>query len=337
MSKILAKTVKKGMLLTVIITVITVASIVIGAIFGFNGLISDNKSLTVAIRGGVAYETRLDDLQAECEKEFGDLKAKYVVKGEVSGVPSELVFVFNKKADLSEAQKALEAKFEIEDVTTINAKWSGVEIKVSSASEEVVGVMPHLYILRTAIACVVFAGLVFGYATLRYKWQIGAVAGIATAVSMALTTAIVVLTRVLVTPAFAYTVAVSGLLTAVLVLFGAHKVKTAVKEGEAEGKSVEELVVSSIPVKEILIASAGLGIAVLLVGILGQTVSAWFAVSALIGILVSAFIGLAFAPAIYLPLKVWSDARPAKNGYKGAKKAVNEVEKKEEVAEDDED
>lgn len=336
MSKILAKTVKKGMLWTVIATVIVVASVVLGAIFGFNGFVADNKSITVSIGGGVAYETRLDDLQAECEKSFGDLKAKYVVKGESSGGSQELVFVFNKKADVNEVITALETKFDVEDLKTVNTKWDGAEVTVSDTSEKVVSAMPRLYILRTAIACVVLAGLVFGYATLRYKWEIGAITGIATAVSMALTMAVVLLTRVLVTPAFGYVVALSGLLTAVLVLMSAHNLKSALKEENEESKSAEDLVVSTIAVKETLIACAGLGIAVLLVGILGQTAIAWFAVSALIGIAVSMLVVLVFAPSIYLPLKVWSDARPVKSGYKGAKKVVKEAtEVKEEVVEED--
>lgn len=337
MSKILAKTVKKGMLLTVIVTVIMVASIVIGAIFGFNGFYSDNKTITVTIEGGTAYEERLSDLQDECEKSFGGLKAKYVVEGELAVATEELVFVFSKKADIKTVKEALETKFSV-DAATINEKWASTEISVSSSEDQVVSTVPHLYILRTVIACVVLAGLVFGYAALRYKWQIGAIAGISTAVSMALTTAVVLLTRVLVTSAIGYVVAASGLLTAALVLFSVHKLKAAMKEENAE-RSAADLVVSSIAVKETVFACAGLAIAVLLVGILGQTVSAWFAVSALIGILVTAFVVLMFAPSIYLPLKVWSDARPVKSSYKGAKKAVSEAakEEKEEVVEDDED
>ena len=330
MSKILAKTVKKGMLLTAIVTIIIVASIVIGAIFGFNGLVSDAKTLTVSIDGGVAYETRLEELQAECEKEFEDLNAKYVIKSELSVASQELVFTFNKKADLTAVKAALTTKFE--------NGWKDAIITVSTANEDVIGTMPYLYILLACLGCALFSALAFGYATLRYKWHVGAIVGIATAVSMMLTTAIIVLTRVLVTPTVGCAIAVSGMLTAVLAMLTANNLKSASNEENAEEKSAEEKVLSAIPVKETLFVCAGLGIAVLLVGILGQTEIAWFAVSALIAIVVSAFIALMFAPAIYLPLKVWVDARPTKNAYVGAKKAVKEVEVKaeESVKADDE-
>ena len=79
-------------------------------------------------------------------------------------------------------------------------------------------------------------------------------------------------------------------------------------------------------------------ITVLLAGILVGKAGIWFAVSALLGVIASAFIGLFYAPAAYAPLKSVVDAKIAEKTirYKGAEKTSTKVKKsaKQEVKEE---
>ena len=67
----MSKSCKKATLITVLLTVILAAAVVIGAMFGFSkgAAVGDNKSLTVSM-DQIAYETELEEVKAECEKVF---------------------------------------------------------------------------------------------------------------------------------------------------------------------------------------------------------------------------------------------------------------------------
>ena len=161
---------------------------------------------------------------------------------------------------------------------------------------------------------------------------------------MLVTGAIVILARIPVTASVVYAIMASAIVTIVTTLFTFNKLRDTLKS-EEKSSDAEELVASSIATKEIVIFTAILGGAILLVCIPAGVSAAWFALSAFIGVLVAAFIGLMFAPALYLPVQVAMNAKAAsmtKHGYKGAKKAEKAIapqavevkaEVKEEVAE----
>ena len=319
MSKILSKLMKKGMLMTVILTVILATALVIGGIFGFNKRIDNVNTVTVSMNQ-YTYLTRLDDVKAECEKAFDDLDMKYEVNGKMDGDESEILYVFGSKADVVKAKEALQKSFDT--LTADNGALAGAEISVSAGSENVIGTLAKGYVIRGVIAGLVFAVLAFAYVSLRYKLSVGIFTGVGTLVGMLLTTAVLVLTRVLVTPAVGYVIAASALLTAVVLLLNFNKLRANLKEESAADKSAEELVISSVAVKEIVFLVAALGGAMLLLGIFGNVSIAWFCVSAIIAIAIVTFLGLIYAPVMYLPVKNYADKVAAVKAttYKGAKK-----------------
>lgn len=329
MSKILSKTVKKGMLMTVLVTVVLALALVIGGIFGFNNSIKDVNTLTVSV-DNYAYETSLDDIEAECGKVFKSLsiKAKSEVKGEMSSaLASEIMYVFDKSVDVEKAEAALESAFAAKTVD--GGEWAGMELTVNSGSENVVGTTAKYYALRGGLATLAFLLITFGYVTLRYKFNVGVFTTGATLVGMLLTTAIIVLTRIPVTPAVAYAIVASGMLTAVAVLFNFNKLRAALKEEDAAEKSLQETIVSSIAVKETLFLAASLTIALALLAIFGKASIALFSLSAFVAVLVATFMGILFAPAAYLPVKAYADkvAESKSKSYKGAKKTSVKKEK----------
>ena len=320
MSKIFSKTVKKTTLWSVIIAIVLAAAIVVCALFGFNKNLAmkDNKSLTVSLNAYV-YNTQLDSVKAELGEELG---AEYALEGAMSGDVSEIVFVFEKDADVAALKTKAEAY--LADKVANAEGWSGAKYNVSASTEVATAALAKGYILRAVIAGVVLAVLAFVYVSLRYKLSGGIAAGVSVLVGMLLTAAVIVLTRVYVTSSAAYAIAIAGLLTAAMTLFTFNNVRSAQKE---EGVSTEEAVSSSVAVKEVLYTAAIVAVGMLLVGILGKTGGAWFAVSALIAVAVSAFVSLFFAPAVYLSVKTAADNKPAKEGYVGAKKTSTKEKK----------
>ena len=103
------------------------------------------------------------------------------------------------------------------------------------------------------------------------------------------------------------------------------------KSEAAADKSVEDLVVESVAVKETLLFGGLLGGALFLIGILCGSAVAWFSLSAVIGLAVAVLLGIFYAPAVYLPLRKCADkiaANNPKSGYKPVK-AKKEKEEKE--------
>ncbi len=319
MSKILNKTVKKWTLTSVILGVVLAVAIVVCALFGFNKYVTlkDSKTLTVSMNQ-YAYLTKLDDVKADCENAFGDAKAKFSIAGEMSGDESEIVYVFDEDVDVASIKTALETTFATK--TAEGGAWAGSFINVSASAEKANTVLAKHYALRTAIAGVVFTVLAFAYVSIRYGLNKGIVTAVCTALGMLMTASVIVLTRVSVTASVAYVITLAGILTAVMTLLTMNKLRSAEKE------NADTDIVSCIAVKEVLSTAIVLGVAVLLVGIFGKTAGIWFAVSALIGVAVSTAISLLYAPALYLPLKSASDAKP-KSEYVGAKKTSTKVKK----------
>lgn len=148
--------------------------------------------------------------------------------------------------------------------------------------------------------------------------------------SMCLTSGIIVISRVLVTSTVMYAIIGSALLTVIAVLLTFNKLRANLKSESASEKSVEELVVSSVAVKETLLFGGLLGGALFLVGILCGSAVAWFSLSAVIGLAVAVLLGIFYAPAVYLPLRKCADKIAANNPKSGYKAVKAKKEKKEE-------
>ena len=333
-SKILTKTVKQRTLFSVIIAVILAAAVAIGVWFGisakhsiFNTSITmePQKTLTVTLNQ-YAYNSKLETIEADCEKLLANYDVAYDMKGQMSGDESEIVFVFKSDANLSVVKGAMQTYFDTATADSNNVYY-GLDITVASNSEFVAANMAKDYIVRGAIASAVFIVLAFAYMAWRYKVGVSLLVTLCNVLGVLLTTAIVILARIPVTVSVSYVMAVSAMLTTVVTLMTMSKLRLNAKsESEAE-KSAEEQVVSAIAVKEICAMTALGGVSLVLVGAIATSAVRWFAVVALIALLVSAFIGLFYAPALYLPMKEAADKKPAKKDYQGAKKTSKKEKK----------
>ena len=322
---------KKGTLWSVIIAIILVAACALGIVFGgFNADASmkDANTITVTVNK-FAYDTQLEEIQEVCDETFADLDVIKVVKGEMQA-DGELVYVFDAETDLTAVKETLRDKFDAK--TADGAEWNGTFITVSSGSEKVAVVLAKNYVLRGVIAGVVFAALAFAYVSLRYNVRVGAVSGITTLVSMALTTAIILLTRIPVMASVAYVIAVAGLLTTVTTMLTFAKIRA----NENLGEAAEDAIGNNIACKEIglftllgVVAFVLIGGASAIFG--GLTAIVWFAVAAVVAFLVAAFMGVVYAPALYLPFKKAVDKKNegrTKSDYVGAVKTSTKVKKK---------
>ncbi len=323
-NKIFSKTVGKTTLFSTILAIILAAAIVVCALFGFNkdATLDDNKSLTVSLNT-FAYNTTKEEVKKECEEVFGKLNVKYSIAGEMGGDECELVFVFDKSANVATMKTKIEERFtkkvaDAEAEGATDKTWSGVLFSVSTATEDAQAVLAKHFVLRAAIAGALCAVLAFAYVAIRYQNPfVGLVAACSVAASMLLAGSFIVLTRTLVTTSVAAVIGMAGLMTAAMTVFTLGNIRSKQKEGAEI--SNEELVVSSIPVKETLWFGGALIVAMLLVGVLGKTAAAWFAVAAILAIVSSAAITLFFMPAMYFAVKNWLDKKPKKDVYVGAK------------------
>ncbi len=330
-SKIFSKTVKKVTLWSVILGVVISAAIVVCAIFGFHKdvTVSDYKTLTVSL-DSIVYQNDKEDVIEICEDAFKGVDAKYHIDGE-AGDAYEIVFVFEKDAKLENVKNALQATFDSLSADDKDVRWSGYDFYVSEATEEVERTGAKHFELRAIIAGAVFAVFAFAYVAIRYKSVLqGAVVGASVALGMLSTMALIALTRTIVTEWVASVILSAGLLTAASVLLTVGKIRA--KQKEDAQLSNEEAVVSSIAVKETSFVAVSLIIAVILVGIFGKTAAAWFAVSAIIGVVASTLVSLVFAPAMYLSVKGVIDRKP-KKAYSGKKKTSRKEKKAAQVEE----
>ncbi len=326
MNKFFSKTLKKTTLLSVIITVILAAAIVVCALCGFNKsvLLQDNATLTVSVNGN--HKNHQEDMIETCESVFekAGVSAEYVIQGYISPADCELVFVFDEDVDTVALK---------EDVKTALGEYTSFIINVSAAKEVGSYHLAKHFVLRAAVAMTIFALLAFAYVAVRYKsvWT-GAAVGISAAVAMLLTAGVIILTRIPVLVSVASVIVIAGLLTAISGALTLGKIRLANKEGE-EGNE-EEKVLANLPVKENVLLGSGLAIVMLVVGILGKATAIWYAVSAIAAIAVSVFISLCFMPAVYLSLQKVEKKFATKKGYVGAKKASKKKEAADESVEE---
>ncbi len=317
-SKFFSKTVKKTTLWSVIIAVILAAAIAVCALWGFHKdvALDDYNSLTVSVNS-YAYDNNKDKITQTCEKTFKEqgVKAKYVIEGDMAGDDCELVFVFDKAVQVVNLEAPVK--------NALKAGFATADISVSAANEVEAEVLAKHFILRGVIAGAVFAVLALAYVSIRYKKVgVGLVVACSVVLGMLLTAALVILTRVYVTTAIAGVIGVAGLLTAAMTMLTVGKIQAAQKEG-----TEEDVVPSSVAVKENLLLAGALVVGLVLVAILGKTAGLWFAASAFIGVLAATFVSLFFAPAMYASVKAIADKKPAKNVYVGAKKTSKKQKK----------
>lgn len=313
----LCQKMKNVTLLSVIMAIVLALSIVITAIFGVNyaATVSDQNTLTVTMNRYV-YDNRLDDVKAVCEKEFKKLSVEYTYNGEMNGDECELVYVFDQATKLDDVKASL--KKAVADKAKDNDEWEFIEI--ATASERLQANIPVSYVARAAIAIAVFAVLAFIYVSLRYRLYMGVTVAVAILLSAVMTSAVVLLARIPVTASVLYTVVISSVLAAIFTVLTMNKIRSNTDE-----LSAEEKVYASIPTKEIAAITAALGVSLVLVGAIATWSVRWFAICALVSLLVSALIGLVFVPAMYLPLQKAADkAVRNKSGYIGAESKTEE-------------
>lgn len=317
-----SKMVKKTALWSVIIAIVLAIGLLIGSLCGFNKPleIKDKKTLTVSL-DQYTYATCGDEIKEDLLDELG---AEYAVEGIMSGDTNEILFVFDNDVKVRALEKVASdyLKATLEEGATYN---------VSSAVEEGTVTLAKAYTLRAVIACVVLAILAFVYVSIRYKLASGITAGVSVLLSMLLTMALVAITRVYVTASVVYVISIAGLLTAAMTLFTLNNVRSAQKAGNDVD---EEVVASSVAVKEVLYTAVVVAAGMLLVGILGKEIGIWFAVSALLAVASATFVSLFFAPAVYLSVKTALDKKPVKGGYVGAKKTSKKESTVEEAVEE---
>ncbi len=312
MNKLCAKC-KNVTFLSVIIAIVVALSIVITALFGVNYAksVSNQSTLTVTVNR-YFYDNRLADVQAECEKELGKLSVAYTYHGEMNGDECELVYVFDETTELANVKAALKATFA--DKTKDGGAWDGAFIEVSSAKEQTLVNIPASQFIRAAVAVAVFALLAFIYVALRYRLYMGVTVAVAILTGAIFTAAVILLARIPFTSACLYAIVVSAVLSAIFAIFTLNKVRADNSE-----ISAEEKIEKGIATKEIAAMTALVGGALVIVGAIATWSVRWFAISALIGVLSSALVGLLFVPAVYLPLRKQEDKASAnKSGYVGA-------------------
>ncbi len=312
MSKCIKKSVKNVTFLSVIVFIVLAAAIVIGAIFGFNPAqtVANDNSITVSVNK-FAYDTELETIEAECEKVFGSEKVSYQVKGEMSGDESEIVFVFDKDANVKDLAQKLNAKFD--ELTKEGGKLEFSAIKAMANSNVTTGFVAEGYILRAAIATAVFAVLAFVYVAIRQNWSKGIAAALAVVFAATTTAAIVLFARIPVTASAMYAVCLASLFAMIAYVFNNKK--------------------------SIIYIFGGIAVAMLAVGIggivAGVWANFWFSIIAILAMAVAAAISLYYAPAVTEALQPVVDAQEAakdKFAYKGAGKTSTKKDKKAAVA-----
>lgn len=328
MNKIFSKTVKKVTLTSILLAAVVALAVVFTCIFGANyaPTIRNAKSLTV--NGGYFHESNIVKVEEQCETVFSQkgISPMYELHPVVNGVDSTIVYYFAENVDLTEVEALLQEKFDTLSESTLEADsvFFGTQVTVTANSETLFVGVPVSYFVRAAVAVAIFAVLAFIYVTLRYRLDMGICVACGAVLSAVLSAAIVLLCRIPFSPSALYAITLSALVTVALQLFHFNKLRKAMKETDGE-QSAEEMIVSSMALKETVAMLLILGVAVVLVGAIATTAVRWFAVAALISLVVSAALALVYLPSLYLPLKKWGDANVAKTAarfaYVGAKKS----------------
>lgn len=322
MNKILSKTVKKGGLLSILMAAIVVIGAVLTAIFGvpYAATLKDANTVTVTVNQAF-YNQHLDLVEGVCDETFANcgLKAEYSEKS-LNGADGEVIYYFAGGDDVAaktqSAKEALRASF-AEKTNETDGAWKEyvVEITVRTAKEAVQDGLPVWYFVRTLIAVVVFAALAFAYASVRFGWTCGITVGISTLCGAFVSAAVVLLARIPFTNSTLYVFGVSALLSAVFSVCNANKVRA--------NKSDEDVTAT----REIGATACTLGGALVLVGAIATWSTRWFAVAALVALIVTTFVGLVYSPALYTLCKKQADKKALENAQYGKQRAEKQERK----------
>lgn len=329
MNKILSKTVNKATLMSIVMAAILVLSVILTAIFGvsYAATLRDANTLTVTVNQSF-YNKSLDKVKGVCDAEFiqQGLTVEYSEESLV-GADGEVVYYFSAGADVKTKVEA--AKIGLantfaakQDETSGEWKEDLVEISVSTAVEDMQVQMPLWYALRALIAVVVFAALAFAYASIRYGLLAGITTGISTLCGAFLSAAVVLLTRMPITNSALYIFGISAIASAVFAVLTMNKLRA-----KKDEQTTADLVVDSTAVKEILAFTMVFGAALILVGAVATWSTRWFAIAALVSLVITAFVGLVYAPALYFLFKENADKKSFKNAQYGKQRAEKQERK----------
>ncbi|MBE7084632.1 MAG: hypothetical protein E7368_01090 [Clostridiales bacterium] len=324
---------KKIAVLTLAITVVLLAvSIIVSVLCGVNygaGL-EDNKKITVTVNSFV-YDNEKDTLEEVCENEFDKqgLSVKYEYWSLMSGDDREISFVFDVETEDEKVEKAkadLKATLEAE-ANNEESKLSGAIIKVSTGTEVGQGGISSTRVWRLAIAVGVFAVLAFAYVALRYRLCMGFVALLTPILSSALSTAVLLLTRIPVVNSSFYAISVMTFVATGFVLTLLNKIRSNAKTDAYKDADAETLIKGSLASKWIGLTAILLGVALVLVGAIATSAVRYFALASLVGLFVATVIGLVFAPSACFFVQDIANNRASRktaSGYVGAKKEDKE-------------
>ena len=324
MSNCQNKMVKRCAGLVALVTcILVIAAAVVGTIFGVKGIgvfnrsavLDDVKTLTVSMNQHV-YTNNLDKVEDACENVFGSLNVTYEIKGEMSGDESEIIYVFDKAANLETVEKELENKFAA--MTGDQGELKGSFITVAANDEKAVEYLAKNYVLRGVIAGVVLIAAVYVYAAIRFGIGKGLSVAFGTLYGTLLTVALVLLTRIPVTASISYVFAAAALMSAVTSVFTMNKI--------AASEKSESCNVCGCACKEILPICAFVCVGLILIGAIAWGVK-WFALSAIIAVIASAVAGIMGVPFLYAPIKAAADKKPEKDAYVGAAKTSTKAKK----------
>lgn len=314
----LKMTKKLAVLLSVVLAAILAAGIVLCAVLGFNSSIKEVKTVTVSV-DYYSYQVDGDGIKNSVSEVLGQagLEADDVNIGEKGLSGTDVVYVFDKDTSIDTlrgVKVVLDSKLATEFEDAI--------FSVSVEDVKPIGTMAKNYVGRALIAVLIFAVASFLYVWIRYKLFAALYVLGGNLLSIGLTTALVALCRIPVMPSVASAIAASALFSTVTVLMFFNKLRAAQKEESAASKSAEEIISSSIAWKETLVFAIALCVALIVMICVGKAAIAWFSLSAIVAVLVSAVIGLLYVPAMFVPAKKCADKLAAKKStsYKGAKK-----------------
>lgn len=313
----------KFKLLSILTAVIVAAGVVCLAVFGYstNTTNDDVTALTVRVNQ-YAYSQHLDTLEGVADGFFGEkgVDYEYAMKGEMLGDESEIVYVFDKNVTFTQAQiSELQAKFDALTATDNDSPLAGSSVKVSVNSEKALDRLPGEGLLRTVIAAVGFAVLACLYLAVRHHYASGVTLFVSLGVGAALTSALVLITRMPITGNLLYALFFNLLFTAVCVMFTLNNVRKTAKEDKKI--DAESLINSSVAVGQVTGFAVAAVVALVLLGAVATSAVRWFAAIALLSVVAGVFASLLFAPAFYLVVKKFADAKDAQRARYDYKKS----------------
>lgn len=321
-----AKTSPKWILWSIITAVIVIAGIIV-MVFATPNNAAHTKpgdSLIVNVSmSSTFYEDEKSNIQTITETAIKDagLKAIHSYEGEKSLQAHELVYTFDlNTGKLAEVKNALQKQLD-DEYPTYNVT---VMVSRSFVLEKLPGGYVQ-FLLRNVAAGLLMAVLASVYVCLRYKPWNGIVTFVSAGATGALTAALAILTRAVVTTSVMYAVLLSVLLSLGLSVLIAAKSKKAEKENGA--LTDPEALSEAIPVCDVLKICGGLAAAMIVLCVVGLFTAAnfaWFALVSIFGVIAAAYAALVLGPSVYLLLRkafAKMEAERSRYDYKKGKKS----------------